>query len=262
MTSAAIDRLVEVSAEHHADLSARLPQSAIFSVRPPSPSGAPAPDYLIKVDATDAWIAAREVTPVRLPAFCPERHINPGGSFCLFWAEEEPLRIESTDSAGTWWSKLLVFLRRQESARALRRWPGKEDSRAHGEEAARYQAYAERLAAEMGPRFAARLREGRFRVNRKPPHGRERLRLTLDGRRFVSVIDSLPRVITLRQRCKCDGAITSKLPLRSCGNHAQALARFALSLERQEQAEKRFFAEIRAANLKCCGTIDDCPLAA
>lgn len=262
MSSTALDFLLATAEVHHACLSKRGGTEATFVIALPSPSGAPGPRYLIQIATEDTWVTARELLPARLPAFCPERHINSNSSFCLFWAEEEPLEIVSAEAASTWWSKLLVFLRRQETAAKLGRWPGQEDVRAHGPVAARHQAAAERLAAELGPNFAGTHRAGRLTVSRHRHLGRSRLRLRLDGRRFISIADQPWRLMTLRAGCKCDEAQRRPRTLRSCGNHAAVLAEFVLALHGQAEAEKRFYDEIRAANLTCCCTIEDCPLAA
>lgn len=258
----ALDLIVEVGPEHHATIVDRVRNSATFEVRPPLVSGAPAPEYLIDVSPVGRGVVAREVVPARLPAFCPERHINTDGTFCLYWAEEEPMEFVTAIDASNWWSKMLVFLERQRLADRIRRWPGKAEARAHGSEAARHQAEAERLAAIMGPTFERRLREDRFGVTRRVRFGEGRLRLESDGQRVCTVIESIPRVMTLRSLCRCDEAPKRRLPLKSCGNHAEVLARLVTALHGQELEEKRFFERIRATKHRCCGSIDDCPLAA
>jgi hypothetical protein len=70
--------------------------------------------------------------------------MNIDGSFCLYWAEAEHNAIVDEISAGNWWGKLPVFLKRQQSASVLRHY---------GAEAARAQLIAERTASELGPRF-------------------------------------------------------------------------------------------------------------
>jgi hypothetical protein len=73
--------------------------------------------FRIRVDAVDdEAVKAREDEPFLLPASCPERHINIDGSFYLYWAEAEPNAIVDASAAEIWWGKLLVFLKRQQTA--------------------------------------------------------------------------------------------------------------------------------------------------
>src|SRR6266699_4585688 len=95
----------------------------------------------------------REASPTLLPAFCPERHINFDGGFCLYWAEVEPLTISDVEAAATWWMKVLTFLKRQQVAAARRQWPARSEARAHGPDAALQQVIVEWSADRLGPRL-------------------------------------------------------------------------------------------------------------
>lgn len=257
---ASLDLVVDVAKEQHASVVERRRDEVLLRVRPPLPSGSPGPEYVIRVKSGKGVLTAREALPDILPAFCPERHINVDGTFCLHWAEEEPLTVSTVDGAEEWWSKLLVFLDRQRLARRLRRWPGQADARAHGPGAARHQATAERLAAMLGDRFASGLRESRFDVSRKGRSGEGRLRLTLDGRRVCSVLEAPRKVMTLRSPCVCDGP-GRRLQLRKCPGHAEALAGFVVALHGQRREEKRFFDAMRSQKRTCCGSMANCELA-
>jgi hypothetical protein len=204
-------------------------------------------------------VTVREQSPELLPPFCAERHINPDGTFCLYWGEAEPNTISSAAEAEAWWGKLLTFLLRQQSAAALRRWPGKADARAHGSEAARLQAMAEENGATLGPQFLTSLRDDRLRVarGRRP----DRIALFRDGRKLVTVLKEERRVMTLRQRCKCDNTDSIRLPLADCGDHARRLADLTLNLDGWRRSELAFYDYLRSQNQVCCGTMDDCPLA-
>jgi|UPI000781489F hypothetical protein len=234
----------------------------IFDVSPPLPSGAPAPTYRLRVEAVGDYVTVRELKPTLLPEFCPERHINYNGAFCLYWAEAEPSSISDADAAAVWWMKTLTFLRRQQSAATLRQWPGKSDARAHGPEAAMQQAIAERSADLLGARFRGFLADSRLKSIRKKSSGEPRLRLLLDGQRLLSLRERSHQLMTKRSRCKCDDAHLLRLPICACGNHEAALRSITLALARWEKAERDFFREYAASGRKCCGTIEGCPLAA
>jgi hypothetical protein len=261
MTAGPLVRLLETAAEHHAVLADQSTDWVIFNVAPPRPSGSPPTVYRVRVTAIGRMVSAREETTSLLPGWCPERHINGDGSFCLYWAEAEPLLISSQEEARAWWTKLLAFLRRQDTAQSHRRWPGKADARAHGPEAARHQAEAERIAELLGTSFTRDLRSGQFSTTRRNAKGEVRIRLFRSGRRLVTVLEQQRRVMTLRSLCKCDAATKGGPPLRSCGTHAVDLAAFAIALDGWRRAEQKFVETLKARDFRCCGTLDECPLA-
>lgn len=63
-----------------------------------------------------------------LPACCPERHINPGGSFCIGLRAGEGI---TTENAPVWWEKLYSFALCQETAQETGYWP-REAQLSHG----------------------------------------------------------------------------------------------------------------------------------
>lgn len=260
MTSGPLNLICETAATHFASPVEVANNFIIFDVCPPLPSGAPPSTFRLRVDLSNDYVNVRELKPTLLPIFCPERHINFNGVFCLYWAEAEPLTISDTDAAVVWWQKVLTFLRRQQSAATLRRWPGKSDARAHGPEAALQQAMAEHSADILGPRFRGYLTDSRLASVRKNTGGESRLRLLLDGRRLVSVRERTRELMTKRARCKCDDADQRRLPTCACGNHEAALEKITIALKRWESEERRFFRECAKIGRKCCGTIDGCPL--
>ncbi|WP_391581085.1 E2 domain-associated cysteine-rich protein [Rhizobium laguerreae] len=254
-----LDQLFSVAHDNHGRLLSAAGGQAIYAVNPPNASGAPSPDFILEIRRDGKSVTVAEQRPTLLPPFCAERHINPGGTFCLYWGELEPSEIESREAAEVWWGRLLTFLLRQRSAAALRRWPGKADARAHGSTAARFQAMAEENAAVLGPSFVASLREDHLRLAKG--RRRDRIALVKDGRRLVAVHRGERRVMTLRQRCKCDNANNLRLPLAACGDHARQLADLVLNLDGWQRAEGDFYRLLHTQKHVCCGTMDDCPLA-
>jgi hypothetical protein len=57
------------------------------------------------------------ITKKTLPEFCPERHINDDGSFCLGLRAGEGITEET---ARAWWAKLHAFLLCQETATCIK----------------------------------------------------------------------------------------------------------------------------------------------
>ncbi|WP_024905209.1 E2 domain-containing protein [Robbsia andropogonis] len=204
-------------------------------------------------------VFAREKTPFHLPAFCPERHINSDGSFCLYWQEHDAMGVADIAAAHRWWQTLREFLLLQERVAKLRHWPG--DGWAHGS-AAHHQNYAEMAASALGRPFAEALQEGRLLVNAGPkiphPNG-PTLRVYLDGVHIYTVWEKMGRITNKQQPCICARKkIGRRTKFRSCGDHALQAARLAISILKWNEAEAAFWKTFRKAT--CCGTCDDCPL--
>lgn len=203
---------------------------------------------------------AREEKPLLLPAFCPERHINRDGSFCLFWRAVDDIVIDSVSAARAWWETLIRFLQQQVRAARLRHWPDAK-ARAHGEKAAVHQLRAERAADRLGAPFPDDLAAGRLTVgvSNSSVHG-PTVRLLRDARRLYSVWHRERRVVNQRQPCLCPKGLQRRpVVLKSCGEHGRAAADLAIALQSMEEEERRFWKDFDGA--QCCGTMDGCPLA-
>jgi hypothetical protein len=77
---------------------------------------------------------------------------------------------------------------------------------------------------------------------------------------LVTVAERDARLLTMRARCKCDDAGLLRLPVCACGEHEDALIDLTLAVHRWKREEAKFYAAYRAMGVKCCGTMDDCPL--
>lgn len=204
-------------------------------------------------------VFAKEKTPSRLPAFCPERHINSDGSFCLYWQEHDEMGVADVAAAHRWWQTLREFLLLQERVARLGRWPG--EGWAHGS-AAHYQNHAEAAASALGRAVSEALQEGRLLVKAGPkvshPNG-PTLRAYIDGVHVYTVWRKIGRITNKRQPCICArGKISRRNKFRSCGDHASQAAQLATSMVEWKEAEAAFWAVFR--DTECCGTCDDCPL--
>ena len=207
--------------------------------------------YALSIDAQSTVPKVREQTPDRLPGFCPDRHINSDGTFCMGWQAADPLNVIDASTAGVWWARLLRFLNLQEAARKLRRWPGSREW-AHGD-AAIPQYRAEVCAKALGSNFEQALAAMNLTTVRR--RGRAGFAALMIGkRRLYSVWIGAQRVATLRQACFCG----SGRPLCSCGDHADRAAELVFAIEARERAEKEFWQ--LAKGRPCCGTLATCPL--
>ncbi|MFC0340548.1 E2 domain-containing protein [Paracoccus niistensis] len=257
MTQPPIDLLTRWAAEFGATVTAVQATYLEFTFPVFRPDGT-APTYAIVAEVREDEVAAREATPTRLPAFCPERHINRDGTFCLGWGRADDLEVRDEETARAWWARLFKFLTLQERATRLRRWPDRR-TWPHGD-AAGHQFRAEWAAHRLGSPFVEDLAQGRLGVARKGHgSGGAGLQMLRDGRRLYSVWEDTRRAVNLRQRCICImGRASPPAVLRSCGDHADAVVELAFALQDRATAEAAFWAGLEGTS--CCGTMDCCPL--
>lgn len=207
--------------------------------------------YRLSIETPTPVPKVREQPHRRLPGFCPNRHINHGGSFCMGWQTADALSVTDTETAAVWWGRLLKYLRQQVIAEKLGRWPAGEEW-AHGD-AAEHQWLAETCARALGADLVQALRSGRLTVAKKRGAGGF-FALMNAGRRIYSVLSEPQRVATLRQACFCGSGRT----LRSCADHAARAADLVAALMAWQKAETAFWEEVRG--LPCCETLHKCPL--
>lgn len=244
--------LTDQAEAHEASVLNRSGDILLVDVRLRRASGKVA-RYHLRIDAGDVEPEVREAKPERLPTYCPNRHVNDEGVFCLSFPSEDPLPVVDAASAAAWWARLLKYLSLQETTTRLRRWPSRHEW-AHGV-AAMYQQRAEVCAAALGAQFVKALAQRRLTARRRGK-GSDFLQVYDGARRLYAVWEEPRRVATLRQRCLCG----SGRALVTCADHAARAAELPFALLAWEKAERRFwrFAQGRT----CCGTLDDCPLTA
>lgn len=249
--------LAQVADDFGAVILQRLPNRLDVTIPVPMPDGR-SPIYSITAELSGSIVSARESAPTRLPAFCPDRHINENSTFCLGWAKVDPFEVMSQDGAWTWWARLLKFLRLQERAARLGRWP---DHRAwaHGD-AAIHQLLAEKAAVRLGPTYIEHLAQNRISVARRGNGAQgSGLRIMADGTWLYSIWEDAARAVNLRRRCICEAG-TGHRPtvLRNCRDHAEAAVELALAVRDREREERRFWMGFEGK--LCCGTMKNCPL--
>lgn len=243
--------IVDQAADHDASVLTWKGSELVVSLRLTLPSGRTL-TYVLRIDTSSRDPVVREAATTHLPAFCPNRHINGDGSFCMGFPEDDALFVEDPEGAAVWWQRLLKFLTLQEMARKLRRWPSSHEW-AHGPEAAWHQRRAERCANAIGPRFVTGLAHRRLRAK----HGRRAsgfVEMHEDSKRLYSAWKEQPRVATLRQACICG----SGRPIFACRDHAGQAAALPIALLAMEKAEAAFWRLV--SGKPCCGTLHDCPL--
>jgi len=249
--------LAAIAGDFGAVVSRQLPNQLDVTIPVPMPDGR-SPIYSITAVLSGSIVSAREAAPARLPVFCPNRHINENSTFCLGWAKVDPLEVIGEESAWTWWARLLKFLRLQERAARLGRWP---DHRAwaHGE-AAIHQLRAEKAADRLGPAYVEYMAQNWLSVARRGSGAQgPGLRVMANGSWVYSIWEKAARAVNLRRRCLCEaGAGHRPTVLRNCGEHAEAAVELALAIRDRDREERRFWASFEGK--QCCGTMKDCPL--
>jgi hypothetical protein len=207
----------------------------------PRPNGGCWPVVTIEISiAKDGKLQAREFPARRWPTFCPQRHINKGGHFCLGLAEV-PI-VNDTDSAQRWWEILSLHLQTQFVADATKLWP-RELEWDHGE-AGEVQAIMERMAEQHGllndVRSAHFYGEG-WLAGELP-------RLTKKEDRLVNGRSPCPR-----------GCKKRKHPIlrRACPKREAVFQ--LVRMEREKRRQSKLFWEA-AKKEKCCGKMKNCPL--
>jgi hypothetical protein len=210
-------------------------------------------DYRLWVDASSQTVDVREVVPDRLPAWCPDLHVDTGGLFCLGYGDDAPPPVTDGESAEKWWGILFSYLTLQERARNLGHWPN-DNAWAHGG-AAKHQAAAERLSAGLSADLMAALRAGRLSARKNKS---QFLRVIAGGKKIYSVRadggDGKPRIVNVRRPCLCG----SGKAMTICSDHAVRAARLAMALLNMKNAETLFW-ELNK-DRDCCGRASTCPL--
>lgn len=192
-----------------------------------------------------------------LPSFCPDRHINPGGTFCLGWGADNPSTIIDVEAAQRWWSTVYQFLARQACANSRKVFPGVEHGRAHGD-AARHQANAEVAATSLGPAFVQKALSGQFTIREDDRPGKRRLELWLGAKRIARISAWSKDLIGPHTLCPCDAQPPHEIS--RCGDHAKALATFIWELHNCVLADRAFLDAVVAQGHACCETLHTCGL--
>ncbi|MGQ0801271.1 MAG: E2 domain-containing protein [Pseudomarimonas sp.] len=251
-----IDLLTTVASDYDATVETRQSNAAWFRVAVRSADGR-VTEFRIEARAYGAQVVASEEEPRLLPKTCPERHINAGGSFCLSWQPDVDLAVGDLETAGRWWTQLIVFLRLQLRAGRRKVWPGPEW--AHGE-AAKYQRSAELAAAHLGLSEALSRGDLELRTLERRSKRGECIRLLMNrGVEICSYWGAPLRVINQHRACICPrGDIRRHRRLRNCCTHANDALLLANSLILWRKHEDDFWATLEEQ--PCCGTMKKCRL--
>lgn len=249
----ALAHLQSVASEFGATLSGDAGDQATITINLPSGHQQV---FELGLTITGDTVAVREL-PVgtKLPSFCPDRHINHDGSFCLGWGDDNPSTIIGVEAARRWWSAVSRYLAHQVIATKRGVLPGHEHGRAHGD-AAKDQAIAEEAAEQLGSAFAVHAQAGHFKVRSDNRPGHRRLELWLADKRLARVSTRTEQLVSEHTVCPCGSGAQAA----GCGEHAKNLATFMLALHRWKKADRDFMRKAASGGIECCGTLTSCGL--
>ena len=212
--------------------------------------------YRLLVTCNRNRLVVREDPTSRLlPVFCPDRHIIDDGNFCLYWDEDTSFDVVDESSAAVWLEILEKFLRLQQRANYLRRWPSQQVW-AHGVLAARHQQQAEAVAAKLDPQWPSLVLGREMRAVLEPGScirvyvGEGQLFSTwMSPNRFTA--DRKYRVFAREAASSTSCRLVSK-------RRAKLLRELAWNLLSWNSAETRYWKVQK--DRECCGTMDTCQL--
>jgi hypothetical protein len=199
----------------------------------------------------------------RFPEFCMERHINPGGTFCLEYGSEN--KLDDSNAPDRWWSGLETFLHNQEYATKRREWP-LAAGLSHGE-AALEQLAMEELAKPLG--WTDELLGGMFRGRGWLAQNLPRVTKNLD--RVVNARTPCPRGCTWKHKslrknsCEMDSCNSGcrkqhKPILRANCPNRRVIEEIVLREHQRQAIEAALVANLKEKKIQCCGTMKNCPL--
>jgi hypothetical protein len=215
-------------------------RSLRFTAAPPQKSGRLARECSAVVEAgAEGSVRIREAPNGWLPAFCPQRHINSDGTFCLGY--EADSQVIDLVSAGGWWRKLQNFLLCQDTASRTRNWP----------------EYAQLSHGLAGPAQLL-LEHCADELNK-----RDDVVAAMQGRGWIfehlwQVTDDGKRLLNGRATCLCGRSHKCGSPKlrREC---YRATDGCLMILEaRRRDLEENFWKGLK--NSMCCGTMEGCRL--
>ena len=199
-------------------------------------------------------LRVKEISGV-LPSFCPNRHINSDGSFCLgIQTDTEKLSIKE------WMENLQEFLQAQIFASKNRKWPITCQQWSHGN-AAFYQSKVEKLLLEIDLNILG-LEFNKLRlVEKKNDLFKEPYFHIYHGDKLL-ITGTEKKVHNKRLSCICVKYGRAKhVTLRNCPRKCSNLLISILINEQYRVIEEdNFWKSFKNSKIQCCGTMNQCGL--
>lgn len=208
----------------------------------------------IEVEGSDDILKAR-ATNNRYPNFCPNRHINAGGYFCL--GLKEDLDKKNPDE---WLNTVRAFLEAQLYCEKYSVWPHNSFKEwSHGS-AAIYQ----KLVEDDYEKFKSNslgLTIDQLRVEEIVKS--EKLFYHLYAKGKLILVGLKDKILNKRHSCICTpNALKQHLTIQSCSNKCSYIVyKVALNDYFRIQEDNKFWESLyQCQALECCKTMEDCKL--
>lgn len=220
--------------------------------------------YDLNIKVQEAKIVVQETDNLSyLPKFCPERHINYNGTFCI--GLNTGNNILNREDAATWWQHLKEFLQDQQYANKYNHWP-RDKWLSHGSEAAEHHLEMEKLANRIG--WEEEINQAlEYKIGWL---GGNLPKLVKDSKKLINQRSSCPRGCYTKKgyskkpSCICNDSekenqygLHKPVTRRRCPN-LEVVSQLIWHETKRRQAEKEFWNRFK--NEKCCGTMDNCRL--
>ena len=231
--------------------------NAVGEIRVESAESTSELEIELSIIEQDNKISVLECKPgTRFPACCPERHINPDGSFCL--GLNVNLAEVTASTIEDWWLLLEEYLYVQLIVDQTGRWPSHKmlSHGAAGETHAKALVVASRLGVELDYEEYLSGREGWVsELVTDYLHNEERC-----TRKSIPVIRMSDRLMTSAE-ARLLQRIGGKVKVKKRKRRRLLHRLVTLEVLRVRQ-ERKFWDAIANQGVECCGTMIDCPLQA
>lgn len=226
------------------EIGSTKPNELVGLARSPKTSWASA-GLRLRISGSPVPSVGEEKIGVQLPPFCPERHINGDGTFCLGLPAPS---VRNVLEAEQWWDHLGQFLRCQTVAARTKIWPPAY-ALDHGD-AGEHHKLAEQLAEQAG--ISADYQVARLG---------ERIWITDPKIKLHN-----PKGDPINGRAPCPRGCSKKARGRmvrivrvDCARRKELTSIAFHEKKRQEKLDEFWKAAI-AKGTKCCGSMPNCPL--
>lgn len=226
------------------EIGSTKPNELVGLARSPKTSWARA-GLRLRVSGSPVPSVEEEKIGTQLPSFCPERHINGDGTFCLGLPAPS---VRDVLDAEQWWNQLGQFLRCQTVAARTKIWPPAY-ALDHGD-AGSHHKLAEELAEQAG--ISAEYQAARLG---------ERIWITDPKIKLHN-----PKGDPINGRAPCPRGCRKKARGRmvrivrvDCA-HRKELTSIAFHEKKRQEKLAEFWKAVIAKGAKCCGSMPNCPL--
>lgn len=227
----------------------------LFDLKVISPNGK-RESFSLEVIELNELLCVKEVGN-KLPDFCPNRHINSGGYFCL-GLEEYLINLNVEE----WFILIKDFLKRQISVTKYKVWPSIYPQWSHGELAAKYQKIVEDNLKKINfKELGFEINELHLQKKENKAFPNEAYYFLYHGSKLI-LMSFNEKVHNKRNTCICTKVgKRSHITIGKCKKQcAKVLFNIAYYEEKRIAAEEDFWTFVKSHHVRCCNTMNECGL--